>query len=233
MLKVILMSSYLFNKTILLAEDELISNENVSYVLKKHFRRVISCSNGNDAYTQYLKHKPDIVITDIEMPSMNGLDFIKKVREVETNDTPVFIMTSFTHQHYLLEALNLQPLSYLVKPLTRNSFKVILEKIEKHFMFEKHDLFFFTDDIYYDYNKKIVLNDKKIISLTHQEISLLEMFIQYKNILVSYEDIEIVLDIESSKNYNTIKSAVSRLRKKLPAFMIKTIYAEGYKLSHE
>jgi two-component system, OmpR family, response regulator VanR len=218
------MSSILLNKSVLIAEDDIVSNNNLTFMLQKYFKRVISSYSGEEAYTKYLEHSPDIIFTDIEMPKMNGLQLAEKIRHSD-NDVIIIVMTSFTNEHYLLKAVNMQLLSYIVKPITRTNFKNTIEKIEKKFLSTKQKNFFFTDKLYYDYAKKVIVDNQQNISLTHQEISLLEEFIRNKNVILSNDFLEEVLEIENS---NALKLAISRLRKKLPPKSIQTVYAEGY-----
>lgn len=226
------MSSTLSNKTILLAEDDVVSNDNLNYMLKKHFKKVHSCYSGDEAYEKYIKHKPDVIVTDIEMPNMNGLKLVEKIRQKDT-EIPVVIMTSFTSEQYLLKAVNMYLLSYVVKPITRTNFKTTINKLENYFLLNEKETFFFTPELYYDYAKKVIVESKKEVSLTHQEISLLEEFIQKKNSILSNQFLEETLGSEYSKSSNALKLAISRLRKKLPPESIKTVYGEGYILKHE
>jgi DNA-binding response OmpR family regulator len=219
------------NKSILIAEDDLVSNENLSYMLKKIFKEVISCFNGDEAYESYLTCKPDIIFTDIEMPSMNGLNLVKKIRQRDIC-TPIVIMTSFTHQDYLMQAVNLQLLSYIVKPITKTNFQTLLQTVQKHFELTTPELFYFSATSYYDYLNKIIINDLVKLALTNKEIVLLEEFIKNKNITLQAQFLEDILGYGNADNSNALKLVLTRLRKKLPNECIKTVYGQGYRLEH-
>lgn len=212
----------LSTKTVLIAEDDLLSNENLSYMLEKIFENVISSHDGYDAYQQYLKHKPDIIFTDIEMPKVNGLDLVKKIRKIDIV-TPIVIFTSFTEKHYLLMAVNLQLFSYIIKPITRSGLNNALEKLNRTFEKKESTYFFLNGELFYDFERKNLQNQDSKVPLTYQESVLLEQFIRNKNMVLNSDMLEQVLDTSQSIQANALKLAISRLRKKLPKDMIKTI----------
>lgn len=147
------MNKVLLDKTILVVEDDKLSNENITYMLKEYFKDVISCYNGSEAYKKYLQYSPDIVLTDIELPNLNGLELSKKVRQHNLS-LPIIIMTSYTHKDYLLKALNLQLLSFIVKPITKLNFQEMLKQLQIHFTQNSSKPFYFTNNVCYDFQKK-------------------------------------------------------------------------------
>ncbi|WP_373069698.1 response regulator transcription factor [Sulfurimonas sp.] len=209
----------------LVVEDDKITNEIVSHMLKSYFKSVISCHSAEDAYTHYLNIKPDVIITDINLPGMNGVELSRKIRKDDTS-TPIAIITSHTKNNYLVDLLNMQILFYLLKPIEKVNFNEMMKKIIDTFNGNEKD-FYFEKNIYYDYKKKIIVNTSNYISLNNKEIEFIEEFIQNKNSILPSEHFEIKFDIENS---NAVKLHISRLRKKLPKDTIKTIYSRGYML---
>jgi len=225
------MYTIFFNKSVLIVEDDKVSNENLSYMFQKFFKKVVSCFDGKEAYETYLTCKPDIIITDIEMPEINGLALVEKIRQKDIH-TPIVIMTSFTHQHYLMQAVNLQLLSYIVKPITKTNFQTLLQTVQKHFETTIPEFFYFSSTIYYDYLNKVIVNDLVKIALTHKEIVLLEEFIKNKNTTLHTQFLEDILGYENVDNSNALKLLLSRLRKKIPHDCIQTVYGQGYRFEH-
>jgi two-component system response regulator VanR len=70
----------------------------------------------------YEKYKPDIIITDIQMPKLNGLEFVKRIRQKDKK-TQIIIITAFCDKDYLLKAIELGLVKYLVKPVKKKSLK--------------------------------------------------------------------------------------------------------------
>ena len=112
--------------TLLIVED----NEDVKRILldilASTFKEIKSASNGCEALEKINSFTPDIIITDIEMPCLDGISLIKKIK---TNTyKPIVIVTSaFSNTQYLLEAIDIKVDGYLIKPTNVN---LLLEKIK-------------------------------------------------------------------------------------------------------
>jgi len=111
---------------ILFVEDEKAIRDNYIQYLKIFFSEVYEAEDGDKAYQIYNEKKPDIIILDINIPKLNGLDLLKKIRE---NDyiTKVIMLTAHTDKKFLLDASSLQLTRYLVKPVSRKNLKEALE----------------------------------------------------------------------------------------------------------
>ncbi|MEI7815759.1 MAG: fused response regulator/phosphatase [Desulfuromonadales bacterium] len=93
------------NLTLLLVEDEQMSREMLCMRLEEHFKLVISAEDGIEGYQLFCEHRPDIVLTDLLMPGVSGLDLMREIRNTGA-DTPVVLMTSSIDNQTLLEAIN-------------------------------------------------------------------------------------------------------------------------------
>ena len=111
--------------TVLYAEDDEVTADIIEDFFKIIFKKVISVSNGLDAVEEYRNHKIDLVILDIEMPLMNGIDACKKIKEIKKEQKIIFL-TAFDEIDYLKSALDVKVDEYLLKPLDEDEF---LEKI--------------------------------------------------------------------------------------------------------
>jgi len=103
--------------SILYIEDDSETRNNVTKILKVMFKAVYESDNGLDGVDIYRKKLPDMILTDINMPQMNGIDFIKEVRKDDIK-TQIIIMTSYDDKEYLLEAIKLKLEDYLIKPFS-------------------------------------------------------------------------------------------------------------------
>lgn len=86
---------------ILYAEDEDIIREAIGKALSRVYEEIILCENGEDAVKAFFEHSPDIVLSDIEMPIMNGKEFIAKVKE--TSKVPCVMLTAYKDPEYLVD----------------------------------------------------------------------------------------------------------------------------------
>ena len=92
--------------TILYAEDEIGIRKNIADSLSYYAKEVYEANDGEEAYELYLEKKPDIILSDIHMPKINGIEFVKKIRSLN-REVPVIMITAHTDKEYLLEAVEL------------------------------------------------------------------------------------------------------------------------------
>lgn len=104
------------NLKVLYVEDEPDLRERIRIVLEMHFERVLSAANGEEGLELFIRESPEIVICDIRMPIMDGLEMTKRIRK-RAPETPVIICTAFTETDYLLKAIELGVSAYVRKPL--------------------------------------------------------------------------------------------------------------------
>lgn len=109
---------------ILCIEDNPDFLEVVSYELKNAGHEVIETSCGTDGIELIYKHKPDLVISDILMPKMSGLELLIKLRSGENDysDIPVILISAATHKHYQDEAQKFGVSKYMLKPINWEEF---------------------------------------------------------------------------------------------------------------
>ncbi len=102
--------------SILYVEDEPDLRERIRIVLEMHFERVHACANGREGLEVFTRELPDIVVSDIMMPVLDGLEMTKAMRD-SAPDTPVILTTAFTETGYLLKAIELGVAAYFRKPI--------------------------------------------------------------------------------------------------------------------
>ena len=102
--------------TLLYAEDDKETRENYTFVLKKYFNEVYSAEDGKEALNIYREKKPDMLLLDISMPQMDGLELARAIRQ-EDKDTPIIMLTAHSDREKLLKAIPLGLSEYLLKPI--------------------------------------------------------------------------------------------------------------------
>ena len=123
------------NLSVLYVEDDLNIQKNMALYLDKFFRSVVVADDGIQALEKFSKKKYDIIITDLSMPHMNGIEMIKKMKEIDENQ-PILITTAHGESGYLMEAIAMHTDGYIMKPfdfdlLNYELFK-IAEKLSKY-----------------------------------------------------------------------------------------------------
>ncbi len=122
------------NKTILVVDDEKIIRESLSYVLHEEGYSLKEAENGNDAYDLLLKESFDLVITDLEMPGMKGIELLEKISDLNVQ-TSVMIITAYGSLTTAITALRKGASDYILKPI---EFDEIIIKIKR--LFEIQDI---------------------------------------------------------------------------------------------
>ncbi len=219
------------NKSILIVEDDRQSNENMAFFLQEFFAEVFCAYDGEEAWHLYCKNRPDIVLTDIEMPRMNGLELVTKIRAKHPN-TPVIVLSAYSHRNYLFKAIPLKIEEYLVKPVTYEKLKNLFGKIFlKQQFIDKEILLDAASQCYYSMEQKSVTIGKQQIRLANLEITLLELLLSKRSKIVSYEEAEIALYNYRDERRNALKIVVSNLRRKIPVISIESVSKHGYYLA--
>jgi YesN/AraC family two-component response regulator len=166
------------NYNLLYVEDEDFTRRIAISYLKPYFANIYEAKDGEEALDIFHSKRVDIIMTDIEMPNMNGLEFCKRVRE-ESKDVPIIITTAYTTTEYLLEAVSLNLIKYLVKPMDEDAMfealNICFEQLEER----DPNIIYISSDIKLDkFNKVIIRDDKKVIHLTKYQYKFLEILIK-------------------------------------------------------
>ncbi len=218
---------------LLYAEDQSEIRQNHIKYLDNHYDfDIYEADDGLEAWKLYIKYKPDILLSDITMPNMDGLELIEKIREVD-KDIIVIILSAHNEEDKLLKAMELNLSSYQIKPINRkklnDSISKAINSLEKK---DKEMLCYFNAYSWYDiFHKKLIVENQEI-KLTKYETLLLEFFIENKNIQLNIEDIYngVWDNLDIEYNPANVRTLVKKLRKKLPEDTIETFYGGGYKL---
>ncbi len=105
-------------KTVLLVEDEKIIRDTISDDLIKEGYAVTTAENGEDGFKKYQAQPCDVVITDLIMEGMGGIEFSKKLKNLDP-DTPIMVLTGYPSIDTAIEALRLGAFDYILKPCER------------------------------------------------------------------------------------------------------------------
>lgn len=215
---------------VLIVEDDFESNQNITFFLRDKFKKVISAYDGVEGWSLYNDELPNLIITDIEMPQMDGLELITKIRQRDI-DTPVIILSAYEHNEYLKKAIPLNLIDYIVKPLTFRKLSDTLNKLYKKHSFVHQRLpIDEKGDCSYDWDEKIIYANDKRIHLTNKEIQMVELLLSSKGQLLDYAEIGNILYPDSSDCHNSIKCIIRDLRKKIPSIALINLPKMGYKL---
>lgn len=119
------------NNSILYVEDEEIIRDSIKAFLSRKFERVYSAENGEEGLEIFKEKKIDIVLTDVKMPKMSGLDMAKEIKEI-TPEVPIVLATAHTDYEIMLEAIDIGVEKYVPKPIDLTNLNSILTKLANY-----------------------------------------------------------------------------------------------------
>ena len=227
------LSKLLKEVSILYVEDEDEIRDEVSQVLSLLSNRVVTASDGDEAYKIFTKDKPQLIITDIEMPRTNGIEFAQKVRAKDLQ-IPIIMFTAYTNKDYLLPAANLNVQAYLVKPLESKSLREALFKVVEVLQLTANLTYHISRDLIYDkVNGSFVYQEKDTIKLNKKEKNLMDLLIGNKDRVITYDEIEnyVWKDFDEVMTSMALRTIIKNLRRKSPIDFLENISGQGYRLN--
>jgi DNA-binding response OmpR family regulator len=215
--------------SLLYVEDDDFIRENAVEFLDDYFIEIFEAADAEHALKIIDEKRPDIIITDIAMPDMNGLQLCRKIRN-QGLQTPIIVVSAFSDTHYLLEAVELGLVKYLLKPIEEDA---LFEALRRCFdqLEKRDDAYIKLSPVhYYDIFNALLLQNDTIVKLTHYEQKLLDLLIRYKDRVVTYSEIENYLYYDKGMSEDALKSLVRSLRKKITKSAIRNYAKMGYKI---
>lgn len=226
------LSKLLKNISILYVEDDIDTQKEMTKVLSQLSKSVFVATSGIEALEIYKEQKPQIIISDIAMPNLNGIEFIKKIRE-ENKTIPIVLLTAYDDKDYLLPAANLNIQSYIIKPISTSKLKEVLYNSIEYLNLNSNIYLNISDEFKYDKNNSSIIdkNNEKI-KLNKKETKLINLLIENQNRVVSYSEIEqhVWFEYDEVMTSMALRTVIKNLRKKIPSKFIKNISGQGYKL---
>jgi len=218
--------------SILYIEDDLETKNIISEILLNFTDKLITAEDGLKALELYKNNSIDLIFTDLEMPKLNGIEFIKQIRKCDYH-IPIVVFTAYTDKEHLLPCANLNIQGYLEKPLDYKKLENIFENILLYLKKIDLDSVKIYENIFYNKNNSSILKDDEEIFLNKKQKMLLELLLLNKNRTVSYETIEFAIwenegDVMSPMALRTL---VKGLRKKINKDCIQNISGLGYILN--
>ena len=200
----------------------------VSRVLSIYFKEVRGASDAMEALELFHQKKADVVISDIQMPEVDGLHLLEKIASISPNTLRI-VMTAYNSPEYLNRAVESEISLYLKKPIDIDEVLfAIASNIQKC---KKHKLLYFLGKGYsYNTLNKTILFNNIETQLTKKEVLLLDLLLKHKDSIVSIEQIEHNVWNEPVRA-DAIRMVIVGLRKKLYSRCILNVKGFGYKIN--
>lgn len=218
----------ILSATLLIVEDDVFTCSVVRMYCEHYFKKVWAVHNTQEAWEIYTQYHPDIILSDIELPDENGLDFIKHIRAKDIR-TRIFVLSGYTTEDYLFQAVKLHLEDFIKKPISTVKLEQFIEQCTQK-MTILDSVLSHKEEISYCFKRKVLHVRGKEIYLTHMEIGFLELLIAHQGEIVSYEAIEANLYHDKVFGKDALRTLINRLRKKMGVNLVVSHPDLGYRL---
>ena len=216
---------------ILFIEDEKAIRDNYVAYLKMFFNAVYEAEDGEKAYEIYKEKKPHILIVDIHLPKLSGIDLLKRIRKTD-HTTKAIMLTAYTDTSLLLESASLKLTKYLTKPISRRVLKDALDlaiKELENFNTLSLRTINLKDNYIWNYDSQELLCDNSTINLTNKERIIFILLMSNLNKVLEYDNIIYkIWTYEDDGSLDALKTIIKNLRRKLPKDTIQNVFGVGY-----
>ena len=219
-------------QTILVVDDERDLLDLIEYNLKKEGFKVLKAENGEEGISKAKEHKPDLILLDIMMPKMDGLEAVEIMRkDDELKITPIIFLTARSDEKTEIDGLNKGGDDYITKPISTTKLVSRIKAVLRRFddseqtanKLEVHDL-------QIDKDRYIVLQEGNEFQLPRKEFELLFFLASRKGKVL---DRQTLLNKVWGDNIyvvdRTVDVHVRKIREKLGDHYIETVKGVGYR----
>ncbi|MDD3662957.1 MAG: response regulator transcription factor [Candidatus Pacebacteria bacterium] len=220
---------------ILICDDEPIVHESLSLYLMNEGFHAVSAFDGLEAVEYTFSKKPTLVILDLMIPKMTGIEVCKEIRK--QSKIPIIILSAKGEEFDRILGLEIGADDYIVKPFSPREvvarIKAVLRRIdEKEANDGTNDLKF--GDLEISLDKYEIRVDNKVLDLTPKEIEILHLLASHPGQVFSREQIlNSIWGFEYTGDTRTVDTHIKRIRQKIqidnPACIIYSVYGVGYK----
>ena len=221
-------SKVLKNLKVLLVEDE----EKLASLLKNaigdSFYSFTLAKDGKEGLEKFLSHTPDIVITDIMMPNVTGLEMAKEIRKVDEN-TPIIILSAFSESDKFLDAIDIGVVKYFIKPFDPDELLEYIQSIAKKIGSRSVELY---SGFSFNLTTEKLYKNGRYVSLSKNEYKFVKLLMQSdeQSYIVHEETIKQILWENEEVSSQRLRTFIKRVRAKTSKDLILNIKGEGYQI---
>jgi two-component system alkaline phosphatase synthesis response regulator PhoP len=226
------------NKKVLVVDDDVQTVELVKLYLKRDGYKVLTAYDGTEGLRLARESHPDLIVLDLMLPGMDGLEVCRKLRE--ESDVPVIMLTARTTENDRLAGLNLGADDYVTKPFSPRELaarvRAVLRRIPEEALMRGPEEMRYGE-LTVNFHKHEATVAGTVLNLTPIEFNLLGIMAREPHRVFSRAQlIEMAVGYDFEGFDRTIDVHIHNLRRKLEAsssksIQIKTVYGTGYKLN--
>jgi two-component system KDP operon response regulator KdpE len=220
--------------SVLVIDDEIQIRRLLKLALENEGLHFFEASSGEEGLKEVASRNPDLVLLDLGLPGMQGIQILKKIRE--WSEAPIIILTVQNDEGAKVEALDSGADDYITKPFGMEELRARIRTAIRHKRKDKVDTIFRSGDLEVNISAHLVKRGNQEIHLTALEFSLLAFFIRHQGRVVTHQQIlKEVWGSQQEFDPQYVRIYVGALRKKLEAdpsnpTLIITESGIGYRL---
>jgi len=220
-------NALLKNLTVLFVEDEENLLQLLVSALGSKFRTFKTARDGAEGLQAAQEIKPDIIISDITMPHMDGLTMAEKVHR-EFPDMPIIILSAYSDKDKLLHAIDASITKYFIKPFDPDELLAYLCSLAQKI--EHAQQIRLMEPYTFEKKEKKLLRDQKVVKLTIRELDLITYLIETPHHIISNEKIKELIGKGNTVSDESVRVFIRRLREKTDKSLIQNLPKQGYLL---
>ncbi len=209
---------------VLFVEDE----ENIRLSLKEaigdEFQEFTTAKDGKDGLNKFLNAPFDLIISDIAMPNMNGLEMAREIRRAR-EDIPIILLSAYSDREKLLQAIDIRINKYIIKPIDPEALLKYVSELLK-----QDNLIRLLQPYIFDFKKKILYHDDHVVNLTKKELLFVTLLSESAGEIVSKEKLKSYIWKEIDTNDTLLRALIKRFRDKTDSELIENCQGLGYKI---
>lgn len=208
--------------TLLYVEDNTTLQEKASTFFEKLFSRVYKASNGEEGLELFKQHHPQIIITDIQMPLMNGLEMANAIKKLDKN-VKIIITSAYDDKEYLLKTISLGINGYLIKPLNVEDIAFLLFELATELIEERNKAVFnsYLYSIFNNQDNLIIMLKNETVILANEHtlhffntptiLEFKELFKTFESLLMPHDTFLYHNDVQNKSCLERVKEAPEKL----------------------
>lgn len=214
---------------ILLLEDELMLRSSIEEYLEALNHKVIGFSSGEIALNSLKEAIYDLLVLDINVPKMSGLELLKELNNLEIVTPTIFISANIDIED-ISEAFDLGACDYLKKPFHLKELGIRIDRIKKEQEIKSSQRMLLSNKYYFSKKESVLFYNNAPQTLTKKQLQILTLLSENIGIVVDFEKFRSFVWNDEPVDNATIRAEISRFRKSLKEDFISNIKGVGYKI---
>jgi len=219
--------THLKNLTVLFVEDEESLLQLLVSALGETFKKYEIARDGKEGLERAMAFKPDIIISDITMPHMDGLSMAEKIHHSSPN-TPIIILSAYSDRDKLLHAIDAGITKYFIKPFDPDELLAYLCTLARKI--DSGQKIKLIDGFVFDKATNKLLRNGNIVKLTTRELTLITFLVESPNHMISNSEIKQLIGKGKEATDENVRVFIRRLREKTDKGIVQNLPKQGYAL---